>query len=250
MSAFVVGVEHIDLLIGAGLHGPGAWHGGPGGSWNRLRWNVAPRVDAGRWREWEPNELNELTADRVGLMLWDENRASVEYRYPDTAETGGDYPGPIGLTRASFGAYTFTDRRYRLTAVETLSAIACYEYQSCETARERGPIAGEVIATWRRASDGSTFVRYFYGAGNAVRVWARSLEAGAAWIPSSGERAADQLFSPWCEPDNGLRAWSHSRCSGYVGGGMTGRGAERRRIILGPCACPCHHTDERARAER
>ncbi len=33
----------------------------------------------------------------VGQMLWNENRYSVEHRYPDCLETGG-YPGPIGET--------------------------------------------------------------------------------------------------------------------------------------------------------
>lgn len=120
MSAFIVDQYHIDQLVSTGLRGAEGnirqRHAGP------LTWYYGNPTQLGK--------LDSSTADRVGQMLWAENFASVQYRYPtDTPET---LPGPIGITPAYATFYTYTQPRRRLTAVEAFKAIACYEYQSCE----------------------------------------------------------------------------------------------------------------------
>lgn len=107
MSAFIVGKVHIDALVQAGL--TFSRH-------DRMRWYLPA---SGTQRCY--HELDHTTVDAVGRMLWAENVTSWRYRYPDgpLVAEGTDYTFPV--TRAK-----------RLSAVETLKAVSCYEYQSCE----------------------------------------------------------------------------------------------------------------------
>jgi len=101
MSAFVVPARHIDYLLTKGL-GPHVTRYGP------IKWHVTD----GEWKM-----LTRETATEVGRMLLAENQRSVNARYQRE-----DAPP----------SYTF--RPYRdTTAVQCLKAIACYEYQACET---------------------------------------------------------------------------------------------------------------------
>jgi hypothetical protein len=99
MSAFVVGREHIAYLVAAATQGGrGVGHCG-----------LIPFEDS----------------SKVGQMLWDENIASVRYRYPDCTD---ELPGPIGETFE----YSHRYQHRRCDPVQTLKAISCLEYQSCE----------------------------------------------------------------------------------------------------------------------
>lgn len=126
MSAFEVCTTHIDALLTAGLQ----W-----ATTNRspIRWlarelTQADQEDAyERGAPWGPEairlygelqrELTVETAGHVGAMLLAENRASVNHRY-DEAE----WEEPYQFHRLPGTA----------DPVIVLSALSCYEYQSCE----------------------------------------------------------------------------------------------------------------------
>ena len=115
MSAYLVGNEHIQVLIDAGLHDMAR---------NPLTWYV----NHVRY------ELNETTADRVGQVLSAENLKSVTYRYPGNANQD---PVPVFKTRLFSLRIKTRDALAlllvkRLEPVFVLKAIDCYEYQSCE----------------------------------------------------------------------------------------------------------------------
>lgn len=110
MSAFVVSKTHIDaLLTGATLLSRGAF---------------APF-------SWYHNdhlrELHNETASEIGQLLWQENVASVVFRYEEgiNSEEFADY-------LQSVEAYHFTQLMGSPDPVIVLKAICCYEYQSCE----------------------------------------------------------------------------------------------------------------------
>ena len=102
MSAFLVGNEHIQCLVDAGLRDM---------SVHPLSWYVGN----------QRRELNEITADRVGQMLNKENRRSINHRYPKDANQD---PIPMFKWRLLVDP--------RRDPVFVLKAIDCYEYQSCE----------------------------------------------------------------------------------------------------------------------
>lgn len=99
MSAWLVDKVHIDLIVGA--------------------------TEAG---------ADPVVATKVGRMLWVENLKSIHARYPDTAEdpTGGDRPGPMGVTDEQIREYVYAEQPYRLTRSQLKYALACLDYQSCE----------------------------------------------------------------------------------------------------------------------
>ena len=68
----------------------------------------------GQWRE-----LKAEDCDRVGQLLWDENLASVSYRYPK------DFAVEIAAARDE-GGYVYRH------PVQALVSLDYYEYQSCE----------------------------------------------------------------------------------------------------------------------
>jgi hypothetical protein len=124
----MVNKTHIDALIEAGL------------SCNiptreRLRWMARELTEEDkhdayeRGEAWGPRavqlmqelrrELTRDTADRTGQMLMRENRLSVDHRYNESeVEDIYEYP---------YGPHT-----RHINPVAILSAIRCYEYQSCE----------------------------------------------------------------------------------------------------------------------
>lgn len=107
MSAFVLGKDHIDALVTLSAQGP---------------------REAG-YHTWFPPRLIGLDPrteyDAIGGLLIAENCKSVSYRY----DTETDLPGPIDEYYRL--PYRHRDTP-RLSAVEALKLIACYEYQSCE----------------------------------------------------------------------------------------------------------------------
>jgi hypothetical protein len=137
MSAFVVSKQHIDRMVEAGL---GSGH------YDYLSW----------YHNGETHKLRLENASDVGSMLWAENVESVGFRYsppgreqiygegfesPDDFQLPGKYksetvaPGVAAVEVPEWSdPYTFPLMRSgrRLTPVEVLKAISCYEYQSCE----------------------------------------------------------------------------------------------------------------------
>jgi hypothetical protein len=109
MSAFIVDRGHVRFLIDAGLRLP-------------------PRLYEGNTLSWRGQELTRENASAVGLMLWDECRRSVAYRYHDEPEA--DLPGPMS-DGPRFG-YAHSPSPLKINPLAVLKAISCYEYQSCE----------------------------------------------------------------------------------------------------------------------
>lgn len=116
MSAWMVDKVHIDLLVDVALRGP---------------------RDARGWMRpsWDGRTLSFDQADALGDALVRENLSSIHARYPDTETKPENTPGSIEqywLTPYTFAPPLPGDQRYRMTVVEALKSVACYEYQSCE----------------------------------------------------------------------------------------------------------------------
>lgn len=137
MSAFIVSKAHIDALLTAsvkrsGLYGPMRYH-----------------------HDGETHEARPDSLDAIGQMLWDENRRSVEFRYPDS----DDLPGSLVSVQLAEGVepllmaeilapYRYAplehitpssdprlpSHRRPFSPIEVLKLVQCFEYQSCETA--------------------------------------------------------------------------------------------------------------------
>ena len=75
--------------------------------------------------------LDATDAGDVGQMLVDANLSSILTRYPDCVTQPENMPGPSDAYYMR--PYRFERPPAQLTALELLSAIACYEYQACET---------------------------------------------------------------------------------------------------------------------
>lgn len=124
MSAFMVDSTHIDAMLTAGLQG------GPNSDLSWFHPAITEEDRQGAYQAGEPwgptairlaeerrHHLTRKTAGRVGAMLMAENRASVNHRYNEE-----EWEEP----------YTFRMLRGHADPVVILSALSCYEYQSCE----------------------------------------------------------------------------------------------------------------------
>lgn len=134
MSAFVVSKAHIDALIRVGLEGPADRATRyPGNGWSGVYWFDPQSGPRGVSRQ-----LTHEIADEVGAMLVLENVRSVQYRYQDGSldnlpgPTSPYYTNPYAYPLHGTGPIRIGQAPRRLTAVEALKAIDCYEYQSCE----------------------------------------------------------------------------------------------------------------------
>lgn len=157
MSAFVVGIEHIDALVRVALSGAKDSEAGMHG--DNLTWQIDSSQSWAREnvRELIPYEgsranYQPMTPDEFGDMLIRENVRSCIGRYPDTLE-GGTMPGPVdeywtkpyeypdavkpmvpGMGAIVVAAHETTRTVRHLTSVEALKCIHCLNYQSCEHA--------------------------------------------------------------------------------------------------------------------
>lgn len=117
MSAFMVGDEHINTLIGWTLSKA---HG----VFSEIRWVVSPedadRNPVGIRSTLGTNfrYLNPETASVVGQILVDANAKSIEARYEEDEFRIYEYNAPRTLS---------------WNPVEIMSACSCYDYQSCES---------------------------------------------------------------------------------------------------------------------
>lgn len=119
MSAYMVAREHVQYLVDAAMsyrlfghdHTVMQWH--HGGKSHTL------------------TSTDFATASKVGQMLWDENRLSIEQRYPDSREDFvANAPGPVG-EEFVYGQH----RRMPgepFDPVQVIKSCHCYEYQACE----------------------------------------------------------------------------------------------------------------------
>lgn len=97
MSMFIVGKDHIDLMITAAL-----------------AWGLAA-----------PER-----ADAIGRMLWAENLASAKYRYPNSRD--GERPGPIEFRDSDVDTYTFEPIHGLVDPQVVAQACACYDDQASQ----------------------------------------------------------------------------------------------------------------------
>jgi hypothetical protein len=122
MSAFIVDKRHIDALLTAGLksdqYGPLRWLAPAPKNENAYRKGEPWGPEAAKETNERRRELTAETAHQVGAMLVAENQRSVNFRYDE--EKMEDL-------------YEYEPYRGKLTPVQVLKAIACFDYQACET---------------------------------------------------------------------------------------------------------------------
>jgi hypothetical protein len=121
MSAYLVSRAHIDQLVRTATLGPVEGEG----HWLR---------PFSFYHNGRRTDLNDLTNDAIGRMLWGENLASIHARYPDTVDNDDMLPGPIEITETEVLSYTYRHQTRGITPVAALKAIQGYKYQSCEHA--------------------------------------------------------------------------------------------------------------------
>lgn len=129
MSAYVVDREHLLALVRTAVEGPSGRGVYPDNAWHGLRWYAVPdrELRSIGWRESEVHvrRLDWTTVEELARLLFDENVASVRYRYADADESGmipDEAPFTMGDVR----------RAPRLSVGTALGALDCFEYQACE----------------------------------------------------------------------------------------------------------------------
>jgi hypothetical protein len=117
MSAWVVRSHHIDLLVSAALD---------------------HEICLDFYKLGSLETVTEANAQALGLMLWAENIRSVVYRYNLSGTKEEE------TYRLDLASYRF--RRYAgLRASAVASALACYDYQSCECPDYRETAAASFV---------------------------------------------------------------------------------------------------------
>jgi len=128
MSAYVVDRAHIEFLVLASVHPSMASIGGRGLAW---WWEYDP-TSGEPIRRGSIEPYDDDRAAEVAQMLWDENVASVAYRYPDSAGGGpGCLPGPVDCSY-EFGAWTASLGPAKIEPAAVFKAVDGYTYLSCE----------------------------------------------------------------------------------------------------------------------
>ena len=112
MSAYMVSRNHIGFLVAAAVRD------------ERFRY----RFD-GEIRRVSGSNTDQLTA--IGQMLFDENRRSIEARYPDTLEDFAANAPRDG----DDDDFTYEHSRelfWQFKPLQIIQSVACYQYQACE----------------------------------------------------------------------------------------------------------------------
>ena len=147
MSAYVVDQQHIRFLVNAAK-----WtcNAGGGGFDFRWVWNLRRNLEGGGSYEHDTIRTfsNNKKLSEVGQMLWDENIASVLYRYPGC--TREKMPGLIGETFV-YAHKRKTSYEHPPTPAQTFKAIDGLDYQSCEFAAWRDSQAFAFLESLRQA---------------------------------------------------------------------------------------------------
>lgn len=141
MSAFMVSKKHIDLLVRTAYAGPTT--NGKQGGYGQQPWYRPYFKGESQWQVEQ--------CDAIGEMLIKENLSSIHARYPDTITDPESTPGPVD--QYWLEPYTLADPFFakRLTAIEALKALDCYEYQSCEHPEWEQSEAHEFCERFRHA---------------------------------------------------------------------------------------------------
>lgn len=113
MSAFMVDKRHIDALVTLAYRGPV---------------DIAPHTWCGS--DFWGRHPSQADFDAMGKVLIRANLDGIEYRYPDVIHNPEATPGPID--RYWERPYVYEEGK-RLTIVQALKAIDCYEYQCDES---------------------------------------------------------------------------------------------------------------------
>ena len=127
MSAFIVNDIHIDALVNLALAPPAGFARIPGGPY-ALRFDFHDNRGDGEVRLDRANDL--------GQMLRNANLRSIKDRYPESEE--------------DYWPYHYKRPPRQLTALEGLKALACYEYQTCESDSWDGSLAWMFCEALRR----------------------------------------------------------------------------------------------------
>lgn len=127
MSAFVVGIPHIDYLLSAGMSRSILRLQGYDLTWFASEPGHDPTAE---WYRENKRTLTPATAGRVGAMLLAENQASVNHRY-----TRDELEEP----------YLWREVRGPFDPVVVLKAAKCYAYQACEHEEWNGSEARQFI---------------------------------------------------------------------------------------------------------
>jgi len=128
MSAYMVDRDVIEYLVDMAQEistvSPAKHHSYGVFSW----WHID------KWRKLTRGDAEACT--RIGQMLWDENRASIEYRYPDTVGDDANKPGTCDDGACGFKYHhkptaivRGTDARDMAQLIQTCKH---FDYQACE----------------------------------------------------------------------------------------------------------------------
>jgi len=138
MSAFMLDKAHIDALVATALHGPLEIFL-PSKRWYTLDFGLD-------YRRLIPEDDS---ANTLGELLLKENLSSILYRYPDTKNNPDNLPGPADSYWSK--PYKFPPNTKRLTIIQALKALDCYEYQSCEHLEWEASAAHKFCINFRTA---------------------------------------------------------------------------------------------------
>lgn len=159
MSAYIVGLPHIDAMVALGLYGPRGVPVDPEHAWTVLSWYASdpraalaePADEAEHLRRLDElrRELRPETADATGEMLLAANVASVSYRYREEP-TDGTLPGPVDTYYLRpYSAPRRIVHAAMPSTVEGLALLAGYEYQACEVPDWDGSEAERFVTALR-----------------------------------------------------------------------------------------------------
>jgi hypothetical protein len=126
MSAFMVGKVHIDAMVTAAMEIEHERHT------SGLSWYWFDPAEDNELVRAEISYCDQLRANEVGQMLWAENLASINARYPDTIEDHEHIPGPCDFRPDDVAIYVWENVPGTLDPLAIIDATGCYEYQSCE----------------------------------------------------------------------------------------------------------------------
>jgi hypothetical protein len=146
VSAHIQERAHFLAIVRTALEGPAdPREVSPDNVWHGVRWYAVPDRELREidWRHLPlfARRLDYDTAEETASLLYDENVASVRYRYADADDLIPDQP-----------PFTVADIRSgrRLTAVDALCALRGLEYQSCEHPEWADGEARRFLAAFQR----------------------------------------------------------------------------------------------------
>lgn len=143
MSAFMVGLDHLRMLVQAGARHNG--HDGYGITWYaedpQEVWRRAETGEDGMQMlslaRRELSEHRDETMHDAVALLFRQNLTSIHARYPDTVDNPSNMPGPCSIGERLAADPEWVPEFRRIAAelpppVVVLKALDCYEYQACE----------------------------------------------------------------------------------------------------------------------